>query len=122
MLVLGDNKQSTIDRHPILRWYQDQFSAYLSRSDARLMVIGYSFSDRHINRLILDAWRKHRRLAMFIIHPRGWTVLDRKSWMLTSAPNPLEEVTNAGASTRPLTSTFAGDIAEHRKIMRFFDS
>ncbi len=122
MLVLGDNKISTIKRHPILNWYQEQFFAYLLRPDAKLMVIGYGFNDQHINQTIYAAWEKHQRLSMFIVHPWGREVLDKNRPMHIRIPNPLEELTNAGASTRPLSHTFGGDEGERRKIMRFFDS
>jgi hypothetical protein len=122
MMVLGDNKVATIRHHPILSWYHEEFETYLSRPGVKLMLIGYGFNDQHINRTIHAAWAKHQQLAMFIVHPRGWGVLNKSHPLHIRVPDPLEEITNAGASTRLLSNTFAGDVAEHRKIMRFFDT
>src|SRR5260370_13898779 len=55
VMVLGGNKSATIEGHPILKWNHEQFKAYLSRPDTRLMVIGYSFGDAHINHAIDEA-------------------------------------------------------------------
>jgi hypothetical protein len=51
---MGGNKAVEISQYPLLGRYHRQFRDYLSRS-ARLMIIGYSFSDAHINRTIIDA-------------------------------------------------------------------
>jgi len=55
MLVIGGNKPEVIARHPILKWNHEQFRAYLSKPDTRLMVIGYRFRDEHINNAISQA-------------------------------------------------------------------
>ena len=55
MLVMGGNKAVDINQYPLLRWYSQKFSEYLGRPQARLMVIGYSFGDAHINKTITDA-------------------------------------------------------------------
>jgi SIR2-like domain len=58
LLVMGGNKPTTMQRHPILMWYADKFLEMLSRPHTRLMVIGYGFGDDHINRLVREAWVK----------------------------------------------------------------
>jgi hypothetical protein len=45
LLVMGGNKPTTIQRHPILMWYAQKFVEQLSMPGARLMVIGYGFRD-----------------------------------------------------------------------------
>jgi hypothetical protein len=55
MLILGGDKLSLIDRHPLLKWYREQFKAYMSKPDTRLMVIGYGIGDWHINEMIYQA-------------------------------------------------------------------
>jgi hypothetical protein len=110
MLVIGGNKVSAIHAHPLLRWCHEQFEAYLSEPDSRLMVIGYGYADPHINETILRASGTNPALSLFQVHPRGRAVI----------PDPLKVIADAGTSTRLLSDTFAGDEAERRKIMRFF--
>src|SRR5437870_10543087 len=52
MLVVGANKPYAIAEHRILMWNFQQFREYLSKPETRLMVIGYSFRDDHINNAI----------------------------------------------------------------------
>jgi hypothetical protein len=111
MLVMGGNKVSTIQGHPLLRWYHEQFEGYLSEAGSRLMLIGYGFADPHINETIIRASESNPALSIFTVHPRGRVVI----------PDPLNKITDAGTSTRLLSETFAGDEAERRKIMRFFE-
>jgi len=120
MLVIGGNKAGTIAQHKILTWNHDQFKAYLSKPETRLMVIGYSFGDGHINVAIRDAVVKGT-LNLFIIDPHGVDVLKE---------NPLAPPGNLpgtlqpqwiGASRRTLREIFGGDMVEHGKVMRFFE-
>ena len=86
------------------------------------MVIGYSFSDAHINAAIGEGIGKG--LKLFIIDPRGVDVLDKRQkepvgrgrdeYMDKLAPNII------GASRRPLTSIFGDDVVEHARVMKFF--
>src|SRR6202022_5210490 len=55
LLVMGGDKLSIIDQFPILKWNHERFKEYLSRPSTRLMVVGYSFGDLHINQTIRDA-------------------------------------------------------------------
>lgn len=76
MLVIGGNKASEIGRHPILKWNHEQFGDFLSKRDTRLMVLGYSFRDEHINDAIAAA-ADSGSLRLFIIDPDGVDVLDK---------------------------------------------
>jgi hypothetical protein len=73
---MGGQKAISIDQFPILTWYHQLFREHLLRPDARLMVIGYSFSDVHINKAIGDG--VERGLKLFIIDPCGVDVLDKR--------------------------------------------
>ena len=55
MLILGGDKEADIAKHPLLASYHAQFRWRLNMPRARLMVIGYSFADAHINKIIFDA-------------------------------------------------------------------
>jgi hypothetical protein len=127
MLIIGGDKPSAIERHPILKWNHEQFRVYLSKPETRLMVIGYSFRDEHINNAIGEA-AERGSLRLFIIDPDGVDVLDkdyRKSlfWESSDFRGPLLlrfQNHLIGASRRTLREIFGGDMVEHGKVMRFF--
>jgi hypothetical protein len=85
------------------------------------MVIGYSFSDKHINDAISAG--VDRGLKLFIIDPAGVDVIDKRKPMPIKVPDAyVEKVSPAiiGASRRPLTQIFGQDQVEWDKVMRFF--
>src|SRR5262245_41985772 len=127
MLVIGGNKPQAIERHPILKWNYRQFGSYLAKPDTRLMVIGYSFGDHHINRVIGTAAGRGT-LQLFIIDPAGVDVLDNSPPAAKKFPGdafkPMKSQ-SIGASRRPLRNTLSGrrgieDLVEYGKVMRFF--
>jgi len=122
MLIIGGNKASAIDRFEILRWNLEQFGEHLSKRDTRLMVIGYSFGDEHINEAISDA--ADGDLRLFIIDPLGVDVLNRNPLTTLFPDSPLARMQSRlrGASRRTLSQIFGGDLVEHGKVMRFFTS
>jgi hypothetical protein len=82
------------------------------------MVIGYSFSDGHIDQLIKDAAKSGLRI--FIIDPLGSDVVNKTRAAQIRAPEPVQELL-IGGSRRTLREIFSGgDGVEHAKIMRFF--
>ncbi|HXC30493.1 MAG TPA: SIR2 family protein [Stellaceae bacterium] len=110
MLVMGGNKAASINKHPLLTWYHQQFESYMSEPDSRLMVIGYGFADPHINQTIERAADANPRMLLFLTDPRGRAIL----------PKRIAEIDNAGVSRKPLRETLAGDEAERLKLMTFF--
>jgi hypothetical protein len=82
------------------------------------MIIGYSFGDAHINKMIFDGIEAG--LKMFIIDPLGVDVIGSNS----SLPlNPGFPIRNAiiGASRRPLLRTLSGeDVVQWNMVNRFF--
>ena len=120
LLIMGGNKAEEIQRHPLLRWYHENFVSYLRRPNARLMIIGYSFGDQHINKAIVEAVDSN--LQIFIVDPLGvdalrrptMTYLDKENDLIRSLKNNI-----VGASRRSLLSTFKDDRVEHGKFFRF---
>ena len=86
------------------------------------MVIGYSFSDKHINDIIGDG--VDRELKIFIVDPCGVDVLDKrpKRLVVRTRDEYMEKLAPhiIGASRRPLTAIFDNDRVEHGRIMKFF--
>jgi hypothetical protein len=120
LLVMGGDKEFMIREHKVLRWYYEQFQQRLAIGGTRLMVIGYSFSDRHINDAITEAAQRGTLTGMFLVDPAGWDVLNPTPPHHIKVPNALEEVPRFGGSTRLFSATFAGDAFEHQKFMNFF--
>jgi len=121
MLVIGRDKEFGIGRHHILMWNFLQFREYLAKPDTRLMIIGYSFGDAHINNAI-GAVADGGALRVFIIDPLGVDVLRQER--LSIRPDYLGERLKPyliGASRRTPREIFGGDVVEHGKVMRFFD-
>jgi SIR2-like domain len=124
LVVMGGNKPSSIDQHPILKWNHEQFREYLLRRDTRVMIIGYSFGDEHINRAIEQA-SDAGNIRLFIIDPLGVEVADENRHHPIYSPGPLFAKLHPrliGASRRTLRETFGTDRVEHGKVMRFFGS
>jgi hypothetical protein len=118
MLIIGGNKAANIDEQPLLKQYHRAFDARLHQLGARLMIIGYSFGDVHINKMIMSG--VEAGLKIFIVDPLGVDVIGSNK----SLPiNPGFEFRNSiiGASRRPLLNALSGrDIVEFNKIERFF--
>ncbi len=124
LLVLGGNKRFIIDRHPVLKWSNEQFSISLSTPNTRLMVIGYGFGDDHINAVIHEA-ATTRGFELFVIDPLGVDVMDKNRNATIYTPDVLAKDLwphVIGSSRRSLRETFGSDRAEHAKVMRFFTS
>ena len=127
LLVLGGGKEVEIAQDPLLTWYHKEFSDALHRPGAKLMVVGYSFGDKHINEVIGHA-ADQGGLTLFIVDPEGVDVLDKwKGYhhLLGPPAAPLRDQLSLhirGASRRPLSATFGGhDRVEHGKLMAFLN-
>ncbi len=67
-MVIGTNKFSDIQKEPLLSWYFDIFRQSIMRPGIELFVVGYSFRDKHVNDLLLEAINEHD-LKIYIISP-----------------------------------------------------
>lgn len=113
ILIMGGQKAVSIGLFPILTWYHDEFRKMLLRPSARLMVIGYSFSDSHINEAI--AGGLNAGLKLFVVDPYALDVL-KKDTRIAAARSQL-----VGFSARPISKTFGGDRVAHGQLSKFFD-
>ena len=67
-MVIGGEKERRISSEPILRAYFTIFEDVLRGPDCKLLIIGYGFKDRHINKRIVDAVTNHG-LRVYIVSP-----------------------------------------------------
>src|SRR5258708_35741072 len=119
---MGNEKTGAIQRFPVLRRYHDEFAARLSEGNAKLMIIGYSFQDEHINAVIERASREHR-LGTSLVNPSGRAVLRDPKLERASiyVPRGIEEIKLIGEMRRPLSVVFGGgESFAHGEMSRFF--
>jgi len=121
LLIMGNTKAGAIQRFPVLRGYHNQFAASLSEPNSKLMVIGYSFQDEHINAVIERAWREHG-LGTYLVDLRGRDALPDPKMVHAAikVKRDIEHIKLIGELRRPLFSVFAGDTFAHGELMRFF--
>jgi hypothetical protein len=67
-MVIGPDKEGQINREPLLKWYKEIFKMVLGRGGVKLLVIGYSFRDEHINNVIADAIM-NQGLELYVVCP-----------------------------------------------------
>ena len=67
-MVIGKNKADDINREPLLKWYAELFEEQIYEGNKKLLIIGYSFGDKHINDVLLKGVREHN-LGIYIINP-----------------------------------------------------
>jgi len=65
---MGKAKKEHIDKDLLFSTYLNIFKDMLMKLKAKLMVIGYSFMDEHINNIIVEAIERHD-VHLHIINP-----------------------------------------------------
>lgn len=131
LLIMGDNKAHEIDRFGVLKWYFQRLQESLRIPDTRLMIIGYSFQDEHINEVIVNAIRNYGVL-IFVVDPTGSDIARNilNKAVNASRPDLHKAAINLvdafekgliGASRRYLREIFKSDRIEYAKLMRFFE-
>lgn len=124
ILVMGNAKSGAIQSFEVLLRCHDFFASSLNQTNSKLMVIGYSFQDDHINEVIERASSKHG-LGTYIVDPSGLRVLkDPKMAGATipGDPRPIEEIKLVGVTSRPFATIFSGkDQFAFKELGRFFN-
>jgi hypothetical protein len=120
VLVIGADKDRAIKSDYLLRPLHKKFSRDLCAGDTKVMVIGYSFGDAHINRHLLDG--VDQGLKMYLVNPAGLAAYAaHKDQHLNR--NELLRIPLIGMSTRPLSVTFGtGNDPSFMSFQRFLES
>ena len=63
--IIGKNKSKQISQEPLLNWYVELFKQTLDET-VDIWVIGYSFSDNHINEILMRSMQKYRS-SLYVI-------------------------------------------------------
>jgi hypothetical protein len=117
LLIMAENKGSQIDGVALLDWYRTEMKSRLSRPDARLMIIGYSFRDDHINEVLVNA--AHTGLKLFVVDPSGLRPLEEAKYRGHPLLDKLMDAI-VGGSRRPFPTSIISDNVERAKLQRFF--
>ncbi len=119
LLILGGGKRENIAKHPLLKWYHETFSRYISAPGARVMIVGYGFRDVHINDMLIQAARAGSKF--FIIDYNGTDAIRPDRAAISPEDYELLRSNVIGASRRPLAEIF-GDVGsgEFGKFEKFF--
>jgi hypothetical protein len=120
LLIMAENKGTQIDGVALLNWYRSEFRTRLSQPDARLMIVGYSFRDPHINEILWSSTKSG--LKLFIVDVAGLRPLEEAPKINGHASTLLDDLRDAiiGGSRRSFSSSIATDHIERSKIQRFF--
>jgi hypothetical protein len=122
VMVIGGAKVDDINRIALLSWYQERFRDMICAADTRLMIIGYSFNDEHINAQLMAAASAGTK--MFIVDMQGLDVIDKRDARMRASvpPAPLFSTLRdsiVGASRRLLRPTLQSDPVEVKKYVDF---
>lgn len=74
IFIIGSNKEEEIEKHPQIKKFHSFFEKCLSQENQKLVVIGYSFCDLHINKIISKGIE--HGLDIFIWDPGVENLLD----------------------------------------------
>lgn len=102
--ILGINKPNAIEHIHLLKWYFELFKTALNRPDVKLVVIGYSFQDEHINKLITDAVNSFG-LKLYVINTEN---IENFSFNLTHKYPRNTGINENDTSKAPIWKAIAG--------------
>jgi hypothetical protein len=119
ILVIGDGKDAMIGRSALLSNYLTKFREHLSAGDTKLMVVGYSFTDDHVNKVLEDA-SNDKGLKTYLVNPAGLAVFDPPPGALITSPsNVFKALKLSGILTRPFRDAFISDELAFNSFQRF---
>jgi hypothetical protein len=102
-LILGVNKLVDIQKEPLLNWYLELFKQAINNKGVKLVVLGYSFRDEHINDILVKAVEEHG-LKLIIIS--------------TESPNDFKDRMEG----RPKDSSTIWEVSKNKKIWDAVDA
>lgn len=95
-MIIGKNKKEDIEKEPLLNLYFQEFKKALNQDSVKLLVIGYSFIDEHVNECLVDAINNNK-LKLYIISTEfPDTFQKRITHKYPYSPGTLNEIDNGG--------------------------
>jgi hypothetical protein len=107
VMIVGEGKEDAIGGVPLLRRYFEWFARDLEAGGTRVMAIGYSFSDPHVDELMERAQQK-AGLQLYLVNPAGLEAL--RYLKPENIGNKMRDLAGCvhGYCTRPLPQIFGG--------------
>jgi len=68
VMIIGHGKADRIKANKLLNWYSDIFDSQLAKNSVKLLIIGYSFGDKHINEAI---YKNRNNVSLYIVNPQS---------------------------------------------------
>jgi len=118
LMVLGTRKHVGILGSPLLSAYFDEFKRNINHGKTRIMVVGYSFSDDHINTELAYA-STNSGLETYIVDPKGLELFAPPPNQTIGKMIRLQELNIVGVSTRAFSSAFKDDDLQFRSFDTF---
>lgn len=95
-IIIGKNKKEDIEKEPLLNFYFQEFKRALNKDNVKLLVIGYSFNDKHINDCLIDAVNNNR-LRLYIVSIESPDIFQKRiTHKCPYSPGTLNEIDNEG--------------------------
>jgi hypothetical protein len=66
-MIIGKNKPEDIEKEPLLKEYWKLFNDAIAQGNKKILIIGYGFGDKHINKILEDGVKNHD-LQIYIIN------------------------------------------------------
>ena len=70
LMVIGRRKQDTISSIPLLDYYWKKFEQQLNIPNSKILIIGYSFNDKHVNEALKSAKKNGLKVIVVNRSPR----------------------------------------------------
>ena len=122
LLIMGGEKVDAINGSSVLKAYAQEFERRLKIAGTRLVIIGYSFGDHHINSVIESA-AALGGLKIFIVDPRGYEApnpqKDGGVRFRAASPVTQTQACVAGFSCRTLAEIFGASTVERENLFQF---
>lgn len=68
LIITGQRKYKDIQRVGLLNWYWELFNQVVTQGDVKIVIIGYSFRDKHLNEVLEKAIFENNA-KLFIVSP-----------------------------------------------------
>lgn len=120
-MVIGSNKEEQINKEPLLKCYFEIFKKVLSQSQRYLLIIGYSFGDKHINDVIANAVKNHG-LKIYILSPEPLKTFNKESSELSEKSDDLIDIYNGISGCFPYTEILKEDLDSYQTIRKYFNN
>ncbi len=76
-MIIGKNKRDEIKKEPLLNFYFQELEKALNQENVRLLVIGYSFNDEHVNECLVNAINNNK-LRLYIISTELFDIFQKR--------------------------------------------